>query len=65
MKQATIYPLLILSLEKSVEIKSPAILNIFLTVVKPIKVTTVCGACPVHSLPGQIASAGAVPLVKQ
>lgn len=52
-------------LGKSVEIKSPAVPNIFLTVVEPIKVITVCCGCPVHSSPGHTAPGGAAPLVKQ
>lgn len=52
-------------LGKSVEIKSPAVPNIFLTVVEPIRVITVCCGCPVHSSPGHTASGGAAPLVKQ
>ena len=40
-------------MEKSVEIKSSAVQNIFLTIVEPIKVITVWRGNPVYSLAGQ------------
>lgn len=61
MRPASIYLVLTLLLEKSAEIKSPAVQNIFLTVVEPIKVIAMVCGNPVYR---QIASGGAVALVK-
>lgn len=65
LRQAHIYLLLVILLEKSVDIKSPAVQDIFLTVVEPIEIITGWCGDRVYSLAGQRASGGAAILVKQ